>query len=35
MKRVVTEYLRLRREFPNMRPSSAWHHACLMVDWLG
>lgn len=35
MKRIIEEYLRLRREFPNMRPVAAWERAQLMVGWLG
>ena len=35
MDRVITEYLRLRRQFPLMRPSRAWERAQLMVGWLG
>lgn len=35
MNRIITEYLRLRRTFPNMRPNAAWEKACVMVDWLG
>jgi len=35
MKRIIEEYLRLRRTFPNMRPVAAWEHACVWVDWQG